>query len=132
MGVGNYKNVAGKANLKRRGSLISKNGWSKKSRRDCLWAWFVRPCVQKMSASARACLCTERASSPLLSYPEWREGEDNPKRLAADGYIVVRGLLSAGEVEDTKVEISRIVGEWYQRFRASGDEGFEHEELVNR
>ena len=30
MGVGNYKNVAGKANLKRRGSLISKSGWSKK------------------------------------------------------------------------------------------------------
>lgn len=130
----NYKKVRlvkGKANLKRRGNRLIKSGRSKIGRA-CLWAWFVRPCVQKMSASPRACLCTERASSPLLSYPEWREGEDNPKRLAADGYIVVRGLLSAGEVEDTKTEISRIVGEWYQRFRASGDEGFEHEELVNR
>ena len=88
-----------------------------------------------MSAISSSCTCVERLSpfSPSsLTYPEWRDGTDNTEGFARDGYVVVRGLLSQEEVEETKQQISTIVSEWYERLRTSGSEGSEHEEVVNR
>lgn len=90
--------------------------------------------LQKMSAIS-SCTCVERLSpfSPSsLTYPEWRDGTDNTEGFARDGYVIVRGLLSQEEVEETKQQISKIISDWYERFRTFGTEGLEHEEVVNR
>lgn len=80
-----------------------------------------------------ACPCVNR-TSPLSdsSYPQWKKDNDNIAAFNKHGYLIVSSLLSEEEVEMTKQEISRIITEWYQRFNTIGEEGLEHEEIVNR
>ena len=82
-----------------------------------------------------ACICRERAE-PLrqedLQYVEWRDGTDNLKAFKQHGYIVVRELLSRGEVEETISEISRICRDWLEKLKTSGEDGNDWEEIANR
>lgn len=53
-------------------------------------------------------------------------------QIEDEGYYVVKGLLSAGEIEECKKEIKEIVYKWYEKFERTGVEGNDWEEPVNR
>ena len=81
------------------------------------------------------CLCVHRKKpySEPISYPLWKEGEDNAAKLRKHGYFVVRGLLTNQEVEETKTEISRVVSGWYEsQAQKVEKDGTDWEEIANR
>ena len=88
-----------------------------------------------MEEESTACICRGR-SEPLrqedLQYIEWRDGADNLEAFKQHGYLVVRGLFSPQEVEDTKSEISRICKDWLEKLKTTGEDGNDWEEIANR
>ena len=81
------------------------------------------------------CLCMQRSvpRKEALVYPELKEGPKAKELLQEHGYFVVRGLLTRGEIESTRAEISDIVSEWWKRFESTGgSEGDDWEEIANR
>lgn len=53
-------------------------------------------------------------------------------QIEDEGYYVVRGILTAQEVDACKKEIKEIVYKWYENFERTGVEGNDWEEPVNR
>ena len=90
--------------------------------------------VESLSGSVKtACICAQLKQPRLTlpSYPEWRDGEDNVDKLCRQGYVVLRGLLSSEEVEETKQQISLMISEWYEQARRAGSAGTDLQEMVN-
>ena len=46
--------------------------------------------------------------------------------------MVVRGLFTEEEVEDSKREISVIVKNWFEKLQSGEEEGNDWEEIANR
>jgi len=80
------------------------------------------------------CICRGKTKPfpDLPQYPTLAPDGDPVKLLHENGYFVVRGLLSQEEVEQSKVEISSIVQEWYAEFQKSGEDGKDWEVIANR
>ena len=53
-------------------------------------------------------------------------------QIQEEGYCIVKGLLTAEEVNECKKEIKNIIEKWYETFEQNGFEGNDWEELCNR
>ena len=80
------------------------------------------------------CICAESCHSPNATrrYPEWKEGENNLETFRNNGYMIVRGLYTAGEVEEAKKEIASLIKQWFEKLYRDEKEGNDWEEVVNR
>lgn len=83
--------------------------------------------------SESSCICCRRQQpfSGPPNYPQWEEGEDNASKLGKHGYLVVKGVLSAAEVDQTKKEISRVVSDWFSTVEQTENAGSDLQEIVN-
>lgn len=84
--------------------------------------------------SKSACICLEgRGPGAIYSYPTPGEDGSVKELIEKHGYLVVRGLISQTQVEETRAEISSIVRDWYAEFQRTGrSDGKDWEEIVNR
>lgn len=80
-----------------------------------------------------SCICQKKTKAvEAYSYPTLRDLDDSVKLFEENGYFVVRGLLTAEEVDKVNTEVSAIVRDWLEKLRRTGEEGNDWEEIANR
>lgn len=81
-----------------------------------------------------ACICEKRKTPFPADYkhPTLGEGEDPVPLLDKHGYFVVRNVVTQEEVAEILASISDIIAKWLEKYRQTGVEGNDWEEVVNR
>ena len=80
------------------------------------------------------CICQHRSVPFPAEYqhPTLTEDADPVQLLDKNGYFVIRNLITQEEVVEVLAEISSIIAKWLEKYRQSGEEGNDWEEVVNR
>ena len=80
------------------------------------------------------CICQEKSSGNRgkIQHPTFTDLESALSTFQENGYIVVRNLFSAEEVEETCSEISSICTQWYANYLKTGQEDAACDEIANR
>lgn len=85
-------------------------------------------------ATVSKCICVNgsHGANVTSQYPEWKEDEDNVESFRKNGYMVIRGLYTAEEVDVANREISETIKSWFDKLYRNEKEGNDWEEIVNR